>query len=46
MEKRKTPAWVYIVLIAVIVALGVFIVQRLHQNAEDDKAIKKMFDEK
>jgi hypothetical protein len=43
MEKKKTSPFVYVMLIAVIVALGVFIFRRLQQNAEDRRAIDKIY---
>lgn len=43
MERKKTPFIVYVVLAAVVIALGIFIVQRLAQNAQDRKAIDKSF---
>jgi preprotein translocase subunit YajC len=45
MEKKKTSPVVYMVLLIVIVAAGVFIFQRLRQNADDKKAIQKDFSE-
>ena len=41
-QKKKTPLYVYVVLIAIILALGVFIVQRLRQNAADRKEIDRL----
>jgi predicted Na+-dependent transporter len=43
MEKKKTSPLVYVVLIAIIIALGVFIFRRLQQNAEDRRAIEKIY---
>jgi hypothetical protein len=45
MEKKKTSPFVYVIVIAIIVSLGVFIVQRLRQNAADKRAIDKVFRE-
>ena len=33
MEKKRTSPFAYLIIIAIIVALGLFIVQRLRQNA-------------
>jgi F0F1-type ATP synthase assembly protein I len=41
MEKKSTPLYVYILLIAGIVAIGVFIFQRIAQNASDREHIDK-----
>ena len=41
MEKKKTSPIVYVRLIAVVVALSVFIFRRIRQNTEDSKEIDK-----
>jgi hypothetical protein len=45
MEKKKTSPLVYVALIAAILALGVFIVQRLRHNAEDQRQINKVLNQ-
>jgi uncharacterized membrane protein len=45
MENKKTSPLVYIVLIAVIAALGVFSFRRIRQNAEDRKTIDQTLKE-
>ena len=42
MEKKKTPIIVYVILLAIIIGLGVFIVQRLIHNAQDKKEIDRL----
>ena len=42
MEKKKTSPIVYVLLIAAIIALGVFIFHRLDQNAKDRAEIDKI----
>ena len=45
MDKQKTSPFVYLVLIAIIAALGVFIVQRIRHNAADHKQIDRTLQE-
>ncbi|MEZ0265898.1 MAG: hypothetical protein ACAI43_14300 [Phycisphaerae bacterium] len=46
MEPRpKTSVWVYVLLVAVVAGLGVFIVLRIRDNAADRKAIDGTLDD-
>jgi hypothetical protein len=44
-DKQKTSPFVYIVLIAVIAALGIFMIQRHRHNVEDRKQIDRTLKE-
>ena len=44
-EKKKTSPLVYVLLIAILLGLGYFIIQRLTRNGEDRKAIDKTLKE-
>jgi preprotein translocase subunit YajC len=44
-EKKKTSPFVYMLLVAILLGLGYFIIQRLTRNSEDRKAIDKTLKE-
>jgi uncharacterized membrane protein (DUF106 family) len=44
-EKKKTSPFVYALLIAIVLGLGYFIIQRITRNHEDRKAIDKTLKE-
>jgi hypothetical protein len=44
-EKKKTSPVVYVLLIAIVLGLGYFIIQRITRNDQDRKAIDKTLKE-